>query len=300
MCFDLFFIIFIATLFYLLQPVHTERIINLPKGSLPKIITYLNENGVHFNKLDALFVRFLGQVQSGYIDMGAETLPRGAYLKALVSSKAATKPATLIPGETMYFFIQILAREFHLSESALQAAYDKYFPYPDGVIFPDTYNLPVGIDEDEMMKILFEGAMKRHEQSAIKLLGAWNEKEWFEKVSIASVVQKEAANKEEMPIVAAVVFNRLKKNMPLQMDGSLNYGKYSHSKVTPERIRNDDTPYNTYRNKGVPPYPTGSVSLDAIEAVLHPADVEYLYFVRDRATGLHKFSNTYEQHRANF
>ncbi|WP_104743011.1 endolytic transglycosylase MltG [Helicobacter cinaedi] len=299
-CFDLFFIIAITILFYLLQPVQTERILNLPKGSLPKIITYLNENGGHYNKLDSLFIRLLGQPQSGFIDMKAEVLPKGAFFKALVSSKAATKDVTLIPGETMYFFIRILADTFNLSPESLQVAYDKYFPYPDGMIFPDTYSLPVGIDSDELMKLLYDISIKRHEQNAIRLLGAYNQEEWFKNVSIASVVQKEAANNEEMPIVAAVVFNRLEKNMPLQMDGSLNYGQYSHSKVTPERIRNDDTPYNTYRNKGVPPYPAGSVSIQAIEAVLNPAKVDYLYFVRDRNTGTHKFSKTYEEHRGHF
>ena len=287
-------------MFYLLQPVQTERVLNLPKGSLPKIITYLNENGGHYNKLDSLFIRLLGQPQSGFIDMKAEVLPKGAFFKALVSSKAATKDVTLIPGETMYFFIRILADTFNLSPESLQVAYDKYFPYPDGMIFPDTYSLPVGIDSDELMKLLYDISIKRHEQNAIRLLGAYNQEEWFKNVSIASVVQKEAANNEEMPIVAAVVFNRLEKNMPLQMDGSLNYGQYSHSKVTPERIRNDDTPYNTYRNKGVPPYPAGSVSIQAIEAVLNPAQVDYLYFVRDRSTGTHKFSKTYEEHRSHF
>ncbi len=287
-------------MFYLLQPVQTERVLNLPKGSLPKIITYLNENGGHYNKLDSLFIRLLGQPQSGFIDMKAEVLPKGAFFKALVSSKAATKDVTLIPGETMYFFIRILADTFNLSPESLQVAYDKYFPYPDGMIFPDTYSLPVGIDSDELMKLLYDISIKRHEQNAIRLLGAYNQEEWFKNVSIASVVQKEAANNEEMPIVAAVVFNRLEKNMPLQMDGSLNYGQYSHSKVTPERIRNDDTPYNTYRNKGVPPYPAGSVSIQAIEAVLNPAKVDYLYFVRDRSTGTHKFSKTYEEHRSHF
>lgn len=287
-------------MFYLLLPVQTERIVNLPKGSLNKIITYLGENGQSLNPLDTYIIRMLGVPQSGYIDMKHEILPRGAYLKALVSSKAATKEVTLIPGETMYFFIRSLAQRFPLSVESLESAYDKYFPYPDGVIFPDTYKLPVGVDEDEMMKTLYDMSIKRHQQSAIELLGEYNEAEWFKYVSMASIVQKEAADNQEMPIVAAVIFNRIKIGMPLQMDGSLNYGPYSHSKVTPERIRNDDTPYNTYRNKGVPPYPAGSVSIQAIKSVLHPADVDYLYFVRDRASGKHKFSKTYGEHRSNF
>lgn len=278
----------------------TDRILNLPKGSLSKIITYLNDNKQHINTLDKVFIHLLGRPQSGYIDMGAEVLPRGAYFKVLVSSKAATKDVTLIPGETMYFFIRTLAQSFSLSIDSLQESYDRYFSYPDGVIFPDTYSLPIGLNEDEMMKILYDISIKRHKQNAIELLGEFDEAKWFEYVSMASIVQKEAANNDEMPIVAAVIFNRLKKNMPLQMDGSLNYGQYSHSKVTPERIRNDDSAYNTYKYRKIPPYPAGSVSIQAIQAVLNPANVDYLYFVRDRATGLHKFSKTYTEHRGNF
>lgn len=284
----------------MLTPIQTDRMLNLPKGSLNKIITHLNDNGQRINVLDKIFIHLLGQPQSGYIDVGAEVLPRGAFFQALVSSKAATKDVTLIPGETMYFFIRILAQSFSLSVDSLQAAYDKYFPYPDGVIFPDTYSLPLGLDEDGMMKTLYDLSMKRHEQSAIQILGEFQQEKWFEYVSMASIVQKEAASNDEMPIVAAVIFNRLKRNMPLQMDGSLNYGQYSHSKVTPERIRNDESPYNTYKYRKIPPYPAGSVSLQAIKAVLNPADVDYLYFVRDRSTGMHKFSKTYEEHRSNF
>lgn len=274
--------------------------LNLPKGSLNKIVAYLNDNNQHINTLDKVFIHLLGRPQSGYIDMGAEVLPRGAYFKALVSSKAATKDVILIPGETMYFFIRTLAERFSLSVDSLQKAYEKYFSYPDGVIFPDTYSLPIGLNEYQIMRILYDISMKKHKQSAIELLGEFDEVKWFEYVSMASIVQKEAANNDEMPIVAAVIFNRLKKNMPLQMDGSLNYGRYSHSKVTPERIRGDDSPYNTYKYKKIPPYPAGSVSIQAIKAVLNPADVDYLYFVRDRATGLHKFSKTYAEHRGNF
>lgn len=297
---DLILIIMVTILFYLLQPIQTERILSLPQGSLSKIITYLNDNGGHFNKLDILFIRLLGQPQSRFIDVKSEILPRGAFFKALVSSKAATKEVTLIPGETMYYFIRILAQSFSLSPIALQSAYDKYFPYPDGVIFPDTYQLPLGINEDEMMSLLYELSIKRHKEYATRLVGSYDEKEWFKHIAIASVVQKEAANNDEMPIIAAVIFNRLKQNMPLQMDGSLNYGEYSHSKVTPERIRNDTSPYNTYKYKGVPPYPAGSVSVQAIESVFSPAEVPYLYFVRDKATGAHKFSKTYEEHRSHF
>ena len=101
-----------------------------------------------------------------------------------------------------------------------------------------------------------------------------------------------------MPLVSAVIFNRLKLKMPLQMDGSLNYGAYSHTKITPQRIRTDPTPFNTYRNKGIPPYPVGSASIEAIRAAVNPADVDYLYFVRNK-NGVHTFSTTYKEHLDN-
>ena len=113
---------------------------------------------------------------------------------------------------------------------------------------------------------------------------------------MASIIQKEAANVNEMPIVSSVIYNRLKKGMPLQMDGTLNYGKYSHVKVTARRIREDDTSYNTYKNKGLPSNPICAISLNAIKAAIFPIKSNYLYFVKDNKTGLHKFTGSYKEH----
>ena len=72
--------------------------------------------------------------------------------------------------------------------------------------------------------------------------------------------------------------------MKLQMDGTLNYGLYSHSKVTPERIRNDNSGYNTYKIEGLPKEAVCNVSRNAIDAVINPAKTDYLYFMRDKNT----------------
>lgn len=87
--------------------------------------------------------------------------------------------------------------------------------------------------------------------------------------------------------------------MRLQMDGSLNYGQYSHTKITPEMIRNDTTSYNTYRYDGIPKAPVGSVSFKAIQAAIFPANVDYLYFVRNK-NGVHSFAKNYDEHLKNF
>ena len=149
------------------------------------------------------------------------------------------------------------------------------------------------------MYYLVNTSLSEHKKWAIKFLGEYDEKQWFRYIIIASIIQKESANEEEMPIVSAVIRNRLDKKMRLQMDGSLNYGKYSHTKVTPEMIRNDTTSYNTYRYDGIPEAPVGSVSFKAIQAAIFPANVDYLYFVRNK-NGVHSFSKTYKEHIDNF
>jgi UPF0755 protein len=101
-----------------------------------------------------------------------------------------------------------------------------------------------------------------------------------------------------MPYVSSVIDNRIKEGMRLQMDGTLNYGEFSHQKVTAHRIRTDKTPYNTYKNKGLPRYPVCNVSKEAIDAALNPKQTDYLYFVRGK-NGEHIYSSYFSTHRKN-
>lgn len=227
------------------------------------------------------------------------TISKGDFLYLLTSAKAAQSQITLIPGETMYFFLKDISQKFSLNEERLRKAFKQYSPYQEGVILPDTYKIPNGINEEEIIKNLVSFSLNKHKNLAKKMLGKYDEKEWFKYVVMASIIQKEAASIDEMPLVSAVIYNRLKLGMPLQMDGSLNYGEFSHSRVTPERIRKDKSPFNTYLNKGIPPTPVGSASIEAIKAALNPAKVDYLYFVRNKQ-GKHSFSKTYKEHKENF
>jgi UPF0755 protein len=101
-----------------------------------------------------------------------------------------------------------------------------------------------------------------------------------------------------MPLVASVIYNRIKKGMRLQMDGTLNYGKYSHVRVTPKRIRNDKSIYNTYKYRGVPAIPVCNVGFEAIKASVFPAKTDYLYFMKSK-NGTHDFSCNYSTHLSN-
>ncbi|WQV07354.1 endolytic transglycosylase MltG [Helicobacter pylori] len=301
---DTCFLLFISILFYLSIPIYPNKVVVVPQGSLKKVFFSLKEQGVDINALDWLFLRLMGMPKKGYIDMGDGALRKGDFLVRLIKGKVALRSVTLIPGETRYFFTQILSETYQLEISELNDAYESIAPrlngsvIEDGVILPDTYHLPLGENAFKIMQALIGQSLKKHEALSKQWLGYYHKEEWFEKIILASIVQKEAANVEEMPLIASVIFNRLKKGMPLQMDGALNYQEFSHIKVTKDRIKNDSTPYNTYRFKGLPKNPVGSVSIEAIRAVIFPKETNFLYFVK-MPNKKHAFSATYKEHLQN-
>jgi UPF0755 protein len=296
---DLILVGLIVVLFYVTMPITSTKVLFIPKGSTSYIISYLNKNGFDMGIVDEVVIKASGYVQSGWIDIGENRLTRMDFIYKLITAKAALKNITLIPGETSYIFLKRLASEFNLSEEKLTQLYNQYAYKSDGNILADTYSLPIGMKEDYMIFYLFSQTNKRYEEFSKKIFGYYDKRKWFNYLSLASVIQKEAATINEMPIVASVIHNRLKKGMKLQMDGTLNYGEYSNTVVTADRIRDDNTTYNTYKNPSLPTSPVCAVSLDAIKAGIFPVKSDYIYFVRDNKTGLHKFSSTYDAHQAN-
>ena len=293
---EMIFIFFLSFLVYLSRPVSVSEVIFVPQGSTLAIISYLSEKNTDANKLDAVILRAMGHVQAGWIDLDATKLSKLDFLYKLTTAKAALTQITLIPGETTAVFLQEIAKKLNLSEAKLNEFYSKFAPLEDGFLVPETYKVPLGVNEEQLAAHLVNLSKKSHEKTATELLGNYDEKRWSEYLVTASVVQKEAASEDEMPLVASVIQNRLKKGMKLQMDGTLNYGLYSHETITAERIRSDKSKFNTYLNEGLPPSPVCTVGLAAIRAAIKPAQSEFLYFVRDKKTGKHKFSATYEEH----
>jgi len=116
-------------------------------------------------------------------------------------------------------------------------------------------------------------------------------------LTLASIIQKEAGNLEEMPLIAAVFHNRLQRKMRLASDPTTIYGlgeKFDGN--LRRRDLKDSSPYNTYRFKGLPPGPICNPGSDAIQAALNPAVSDYLFFV-SRNNGSHQFSKTYTEHK---
>jgi len=258
----------------------------------------MQDKNYNVSKLDSILLRLIGTPQSGWINIGRTKTTRGDFLYKLATAKAALQDITLIPGETTYIFLNQLSDKLSLDRNKLQYEFEKQTYIKEGAFIPDTYRLPIGITEKMLIKILLSKSLATMKKISIKFFGTYNEKKWFRFVTLASVIQKESANTKEMPIVSSVIHNRLKKNMKLQMDGTLNYGAYSHVKVTPRRIREDNSSYNTYKHSGLPELPVCNVSIDAIKAAIFPAKTNYLYFMKNK-NGTHDFTRNYSTHLTN-
>ena len=292
-------LLLIVLIFYFSLPIKTTKSVVLPKGSVTKVVNTLKKQGYNLTILDTYLLAYLlDSPKSGTLTIGGKAMSRIAFLQKLSTAKEAINIVTLIPGETKVIFLQELAANQALDAEKLNHYYDEFSSYKEAGILPDTYHLPKDATEKSLIKTLVMQSEKKYKKLALTYLKKYDKKEWNRILTIASVTQKEAANNKEMPIVASVVYNRLKIDMPLQMDGTLNYGKYSHVKVTPKRIKTDKSGFNTYSNRGLPPYPVCSVSIEAIKAALNPAKTNYLYFMKNKS-GVHDFTSSYQAHLRN-
>ncbi|HJV66986.1 MAG TPA: endolytic transglycosylase MltG [Geomonas sp.] len=165
----------------------------------------------------------------------------------------------------------------------------------EGYLFPGSYNILPGKTPREVVR---EMVLRQREILQARLKGQGNQqgRSAREILTLASMVEKEAVLPAEMPLIAAVFQNRLKKGMRLQSDPTALYGvrAFSGGKVSHEDICRQ-TPYNTYLISGLPPGPIGNPGAQAIDAVLNHPAVPYLYFVA-RGDGSHQFSNDLVAH----
>ena len=170
----------------------------------------------------------------------------------------------------------------------------------EGYLFPDTYALPRSAGARGLVEVMVE----RFKDAFTNELRAAAEEADFsprEVVTLASIVEKETGAAQERPIVSAVYRNRLRIGMPLQCDPTVIYALVQAGRwrgnLTREHLQME-SPYNTYRNPGLPPGPIASPGRASIEAALRPANVPYLYFV-SRNDGTHAFASTLAEHNRN-
>lgn len=185
---------------------------------------------------------------------------------------------------------------YALADTAAATRFGVPGPTLEGYLYPATYTLPVDMELDAIVAYMVSQykAMWTPERRARAEEMGMSEREV---ITLASIVEKEARVRDEMPTISAVFHNRLRIGMPLQADPTVQYALGEHqSRLLYAHIdKVADHPYNTYRRRGLPPGPIASPSAMALDATLAPADVKYLYFVA-RPDGSHIFTRTLTEH----
>lgn len=219
-------------------------------------------------------------------------------LDRVVSGDVIIQPFTIIAGTTQQKVSIDLQQAPYLNYESND--WDKVkndHMNAEGLVLADTYQYRGGSSS----KTLLEQANRN---LLTYLNASWNSRESslpyknpYELLIAASILEKESAIPEERKLISGVLVNRLTKHMPLQMDPTIIYGL--GSAYTGKLSHNDlliDSPYNSYRYRGLPPTPIAMVGKEAIDAAAHPQMTKYLYFVA-KGDGTHQFSETYEQQR---
>ncbi|WP_255946119.1 endolytic transglycosylase MltG [Streptomyces odontomachi] len=168
---------------------------------------------------------------------------------------------------------------------------------PEGYLYPATYPVTKRTTPQSLLAAMVATAAKKF--SGPVVTGARsNAMSVYQVVTIASVVQAEAATPADMGKVARIIYNRLARGMPLQMDSTINYALNRSSVHTTEQDTRLNSPYNSYNRMGLPPTPIGNPGHPAIEAAINPTAGDWLYFVTVKP-GDTRFSSSYEEQMAN-
>jgi len=173
--------------------------------------------------------------------------------------------------------------------------------YFEGVYYPDTYLIPV----DESGKQIAKRFINRFNEKFAPLADKYIEKNirWVTGLKIASLISREAAGKSDMHLISGIIWNRLDKGMPLQIDATMQYtlGKNNEGKwwgAIDLKEQKNDSPYNSYLHKGLPPTPICSPNIDYIEAALNPEETDCIFYLHDHFRQIH-CAVTYEEHLQN-
>jgi UPF0755 protein len=182
-------------------------------------------------------------------------------------------------------------------DTALLKSLDIPGPSAEGYLFPETYRVPLGAGPKALVELMarqFKAMVGEDFEDRCRARKLTP----YQAVILASIVEKEARRKEELSVIAGVMYNRLGKKMRLEVNATLEYVLNTRKAwLTNEQI-NTQSPYNTYRRRGLPPTPICNPGLAALRAVLDPAETSYLYYVAE-GDGSHLFAETFQEHQKN-
>jgi UPF0755 protein len=249
----------------------------------------------------------------------AQTIPEIAL--TLTDSRFSQITFTIIPGWRLEQVVEAIdanplfafsGSEFYSlvrSGAATDPAFARRVGLPsgaslEGFLFPDTYQLAPETTPEMLVETL-TGAFLEAVGGELETAAAAQGLSLFEVVTMASIVQREAVHTDEQPLIAGVYYNRLDAGMRLEADPTVQYGLDNQrgtwwARITQADYQGVDSPYNTYRNFGLPPGPIANPGIDAIRASIYPEESDYFYFRADcRDDGYHEFARNYTEHLEN-
>jgi UPF0755 protein len=282
-----------------------------PHSSSSKVADLLEREGViassFFFELRATLAGDRGHLRSGTYHLKLD-MSYGQVLKILTTPPPAAKVTelTITEGRTRRQ-IDALLRSEGLRGSYVgatrhspllnptQYGAPRGTPSLEGFLFPATYQLR----DPVMVSALVADQLKtfKHEFATVNLRAARRDHLTpYDVLIVASMVEAEAQTARDRPLVASVIYNRLKAAMPLQLDATTRYATGNYTSPLTFSELNSPSPYNTRIHKGLPPTPIDNPGLAAIQAAAHPAQTNYLYFVvKPCGNGEHVFASTYQQ-----
>jgi UPF0755 protein len=297
-----------------------EKTITIEPGTgTSAIIDRLHKEGILASPWPArIWLRTIARNQSfkaGDYEFKSPISP-SQVIDILVRAEIATRDYTIPEGYNQYDIARVLAglpalkqREASpekvlglFKKTSLIADIDPEAKTLEGYLFPDTYEYTANMTREQQVEAMVKRFRKVYTpemQKRAKELGMTSR----EVITLASLIEKEARVDSERELISSVFHRRLKLGAPLACDPTLIYAALLENKYRGKIYRSDlerKSPYNTYKNAGLPPGPIASPGRRSIQAALYPADTDYLFFVVDvtKNDGSHKFSSSSRDHEA--
>jgi len=224
----------------------------------------------------------------------ANILEKGPYMKWIIIPEGLRKE------QIAEILAQVLDWDEQKKNNWVSKQTAMKYDYLEGVYFPDTYLIPIDETGLEIAQRFINKFNEKFAPYADKFIQ--ENIKWTTALKIASIIQREAAGKDDMPLIAGIVWNRLLNDMKLEVDATVQYvrgdtgsGWWAPISVADKQI---DSDYNTYLCKGLPPHPIANPGIDAIDAVLNPAETKCFYYLHDNNKEIH-CAETYEEHLEN-
>jgi conserved hypothetical protein, YceG family len=227
------------------------------------------------------------------------TIPEGYTIEKIADKLAAEG----LVDKSSFLALADSAEARGWSSAAASVPEDEQLLHPlEGYLFPETYEMEAHSTEADILKRMMAELDRKLNQLPENWQDILEERNMtlHDLLTVASLIEREVAVAEERPIVASVIYNRLKEGMPLQIDATVQYALGGTKERLLEEDLEIDSPYNTYKIPALPPGPIASPSLSAIQAALEPEETEYLYYVTKKdGSRTHLFAKTFKEHQEN-